>query len=166
MQFCFFSGPRSCLPRGPHFWVAPHSLGVRRHPKESLAAGLQHSRASPASSGNAASADSWPRENPRPVHPSPAAWLLTDLSEECRFPWDQWENLGWWVIIIRSGSFVSNVMCFLSSRDVHGKNLYISPCSMHTGKGNGTPLQYSCLENPMDGGAWWAAVHWVANSRA
>ena len=30
------------------------------------------------------------------------------------------------------------------------------------GKGNGTPLQYSCLENPMDGGAWKAAVHGVA----
>ena len=33
------------------------------------------------------------------------------------------------------------------------------------GEGNGTPLQYSCLENPMDGGAWWAAVHWVARSQ-
>ena len=33
------------------------------------------------------------------------------------------------------------------------------------GEGNGTPLQYSCLENPMDGGAWWAAVHGVANSQ-
>ena len=32
-------------------------------------------------------------------------------------------------------------------------------------KGNGNPLQYSCLENPMDGGAWWAAVHGVAKSR-
>ena len=32
-------------------------------------------------------------------------------------------------------------------------------------KCNGTPLQYSCLENPMDGGAWWAAVHGVATSR-
>ena len=30
---------------------------------------------------------------------------------------------------------------------------------------NGTPLQYSCLENPMDRGAWWAAVHGVARSR-
>ena len=29
----------------------------------------------------------------------------------------------------------------------------------------GTPLQYSCLENPMDGGAWWAAVHGVAKSQ-
>ena len=33
------------------------------------------------------------------------------------------------------------------------------------GEGNGTPLQYSCLENPMDGGAWWAAVDGVAKSR-
>ena len=33
------------------------------------------------------------------------------------------------------------------------------------GEGNGTPLQYSCLENPMDRGAWWAAVHGVAKSR-
>ena len=32
-------------------------------------------------------------------------------------------------------------------------------------QGNGTPLQYSCLENPMDGGAWWAAIHGVAKSR-
>ena len=32
-------------------------------------------------------------------------------------------------------------------------------------EGNGTPIQYSCLENPMDGGAWWATVHAVAKSR-
>ena len=34
-----------------------------------------------------------------------------------------------------------------------------------TGEGNGTPLQYSCLENPMDGGAWKAAVHGVSEGR-
>ena len=28
-----------------------------------------------------------------------------------------------------------------------------------SGKGHGNPLQYSCLENPMDGGAWWTTVH-------
>ena len=33
------------------------------------------------------------------------------------------------------------------------------------GEGNGTPLQYSCLENPMDGGTWWAAVHGIAKSQ-
>ena len=32
------------------------------------------------------------------------------------------------------------------------------------GEGTGTPLQYACLENPMDGGAWWAAVRGVAKS--
>ena len=34
-----------------------------------------------------------------------------------------------------------------------------------SGEGNGNPLQYSCLENPVDRGAWWAAVHGVARSR-
>ena len=33
------------------------------------------------------------------------------------------------------------------------------------GEGNGNPLQYSCLENPMDRGAWWATVHGVTKSR-
>ena len=32
-------------------------------------------------------------------------------------------------------------------------------------EGSGTPLQYSCLENPVDGGAWWAAVHGVTGSQ-
>ena len=32
------------------------------------------------------------------------------------------------------------------------------------GEGNGNPLQHSCLENPVDGGAWWAAIHGVARS--
>ena len=33
------------------------------------------------------------------------------------------------------------------------------------GEGNDNPLQYSCLENPMDGGVWWATVHGVAKSQ-
>ena len=41
---------------------------------------------------------------------------------------------------------------------------YLQPHGLQHGEGNGTPLQYSCLENPMDGGAWWAAVHGVAKS--
>ena len=40
-----------------------------------------------------------------------------------------------------------------------------SPSTSQVGEGDGTPLQYSCLENPMDGGAWWAAVHGVAKSQ-
>ena len=39
------------------------------------------------------------------------------------------------------------------------------PNPQESGEGNGTPLQYSCLENPVDGGAWWAAVHGVAKSQ-
>ena len=37
--------------------------------------------------------------------------------------------------------------------------------AVSTGEGNGNSLQYSCLGNPIDGGAWWAAVHGVAKSR-
>ena len=37
--------------------------------------------------------------------------------------------------------------------------------SVRVREGNGTQLQYSCLEDPMDGGAWWATVHGVAKSR-
>ena len=43
---------------------------------------------------------------------------------------------------------------------IHSIYIYI-----YFGEGNGTPLQHSCLENPMDWGAWWAAVHGVAKSQ-
>ena len=43
--------------------------------------------------------------------------------------------------------------------------LLFGPNQSFLGEGDGTPLQYSCLENPMDGGAWWAAVHGVAKSK-
>ena len=42
---------------------------------------------------------------------------------------------------------------------------YLKITSITTGEGNGNPLQYSCLENPMGRGDWWAAVHGVAKSR-
>ena len=41
-------------------------------------------------------------------------------------------------------------------------NIYVY---IHFGEGNGTPLQYSCLENPMGRGAWWTAAHGVAKSQ-
>ena len=43
--------------------------------------------------------------------------------------------------------------CFLTDRQTE------------MGEGNGTPFQYFCLENPMEGGAWWAAVHGVSKSQ-
>ena len=45
------------------------------------------------------------------------------------------------------------------------KNISCLDLTEADGEGNGTPLQYFCLENSMDGGAWWATVHGVAKSR-
>ena len=53
-----------------------------------------------------------------------------------------------------------NLPCFGSYLHI----IYIV-AGITSGEGNGTPLQYFCLENPVDGGAWWAAVHGVTNSR-
>ena len=44
-------------------------------------------------------------------------------------------------------------------------SIFYETYSDMTGEGNGNPLQCSCLENPRDGGAWWAAVYGVAQSR-
>ena len=46
-----------------------------------------------------------------------------------------------------------------------GRSHFCINARLSYGEGNGTPLQYSCLENPKDGGAWWAAVHGVAKSQ-
>ena len=54
---------------------------------------------------------------------------------------------------------MTNLDSILKSRDI------TLPTKVRLGEGNGTPLQYSCLENPMDRGAWWATVHGVAKSR-
>ena len=64
--------------------------------------------------------------------------------------------------IFSDGSVVKNLPTNTgNTRDVGS----IPGLGRSPGEGNGNPLQYSCLENPMDGGAWWARVHGVANSR-
>ena len=50
-------------------------------------------------------------------------------------------------------------------KNVRQQNVNLCKCKCYTGGGNDNPLQYSCLENPMDGGVWWVAVHGVAKSR-
>ena len=60
------------------------------------------------------------------------------------------------------GSAVKNLVC---SADVAGDAGSIPGLGSSPGGGHGNPLQYSCLENPMDRGAWWATVHRVAKSR-
>ena len=54
-------------------------------------------------------------------------------------------------------------MCVVEYYSATKKNEILPSVAM-CGEGNGSPLQYSCLENPMDRGAWWAAVHGVAKS--
>ena len=65
--------------------------------------------------------------------------------------------------------------CLSFWHEISGKHLFFNDGYLHktekkalqilkTGERNGNPLQYSCLENPMDGEAWWATVHGVAKS--
>ena len=61
----------------------------------------------------------------------------------------------------------SNVLSHFHKKLMPKQYYYLSTkevSRLKNGEGNGNPLQYSCLENPTDGGAWWAAVHGVARS--
>ena len=57
-----------------------------------------------------------------------------------------------------------NICCISSACQFYSLPRDNGYLACFSGEGNGNPLQYSCLENPMDGGAWWAAVHGVAQS--
>ena len=58
-----------------------------------------------------------------------------------------------------------NSQAFCIFPDENYMHVYWEGTIFSFGEGDGTPLQYSCLENPVDGGAWWAEVHAVAKSR-
>ena len=60
--------------------------------------------------------------------------------------------------------FIFTGLCFQKTESLHWEEI-LGPAVLELGEGNGIPLQYSCVENPMDGGAWWAVVHGVARSR-
>ena len=74
-------------------------------------------------------------------HPSTLAWKIPWMEEPdgCS-PWGRWES-----DMTERLHFHFSFSCI--------------------GEGNGNPLQCSCLENPRDGGAWWAAIYGVAQSR-
>ena len=61
-----------------------------------------------------------------------------------------------WILRLTRNKLLNQQICL---KEITVPSVYIY------GEGNGTPLQYSCLENPMDGGVWWAVVHGVAKSR-
>ena len=58
----------------------------------------------------------------------------------------------------------TNLAKLWSTKSTHKSKLHFSTLTMN-GRRQWHPLQYSCLENPTDGGAWWAAVHGVAKSQ-
>ena len=60
---------------------------------------------------------------------------------------------------------IGGVLCSISCFHCVYIWMYLRICSVCYGECNGNPLQYSCLENPKDGGAWYAAVHGVAKGR-
>ena len=75
---------------------------------------------------------------------------------------------------LMAGCFLAVVVCLLEMAHIYSPGLdswsfsltlaFRTHLVFHFGEGNGTPLPYSCLENPTEGGAWWAAVHGVTKS--
>ena len=57
------------------------------------------------------------------------------------------------------------VLVIKNPHAIAGDMGWISGLGRFPGEGNGNPLQYSCLDNPMDRGPWWATVHGIAESR-
>ena len=82
-------------------------------------------------------------------------WVSSDEVDEPRTYYTEWSESGREREISYLNAHIQNLEKWYWRIYLQGSN----------GEGNGTPLQYSCLENPVDGGAWWAAVHGVAKSR-
>ena len=73
------------------------------------------------------------------------------------------ENMG----ILSGETYIIKIETNINFRTIKG-NFWFTKLLLtrfKNGEGNGNPLQYSCLENPMGGGDWWAAVHGVAKSQ-
>ena len=71
-----------------------------------------------------------------------------------------------WVLLTMSWltNQVNDIFWICGHHNTWNFSICFIPCCMY-GEGNGIPLQYSCLENPMDRGAWWAAFHGVVRSQ-
>ena len=66
---------------------------------------------------------------------------------------------------LHSGLFLHFLFMIPCNRPASCRCMFIAGLGRSPGEGNGHPLQCSCLENPMDRGAWWAAVRGVAKSQ-
>ena len=85
-------------------------------------------------------------------------WFKTKQNKNQLYKWD-----------LPGNHQTGGILTVLWELSFEGLQLYCAPFWLFifraTGEGNGNPLQCSCLENPRDGGAWWAAVYGVAQSR-
>ena len=70
-----------------------------------------------------------------------------------------------WQTVVWRPNLITTTWCANSLTATQPCPLTYTSLRLFSGEGSGTPLQSSCLENPMDGEAWWAAVHGVAKSR-
>ena len=76
-----------------------------------------------------------------------------------------WWNFNAMSSWIRLNQKKGNISPLRKKKDIYLLGKIKTKLESLVGEGNGTPLQYSCLENPMDVGAWWAAVHGVTKSQ-
>ena len=84
---------------------------------------------------------------------------LREIQKRMKLPYTIREHTSHWTLIKEVGK-----SAYLAVHKTHERQS-LDHVMWKTGEGNGNPLQYFCLENPMDGGAWWAAVHGVTKSR-
>ena len=88
--------------------------------------------------------------------------MLVTFWVKIKFRYDLFCHLLRICFCVLMSSFIANEVMYYNTCLIQKSSylqIYVVPQ-----EGNGNPLQYSCLENPMDRGAWWAAVHGVAKS--
>ena len=113
---------------------------------------------------------SWPRDWTRVSHIAGSCFTLW-ATREAQEIYNLWQN----DILFLEGSntvLASLGLAYFNPSEIKD-HIFILPLfsriirlvKCFSGEGNSTPLQYSCLGNPMDRGAWWAAVHGVSKSR-
>ena len=89
---------------------------------------------------------------------SSSRYLRRNWTGMCRWR-TYWKGDVFWVLVIRASLVAQWERIHLPVQDTRVRSL---GWGRSPGEGNGNPLQYSCLENPMDRGAWWATVKEVA----
>ena len=90
--------------------------------------------------------------------------IVVDTNSSFLFITENPRDRGAWWAAVYEVAYSRTRLKWLSSSSSRSERLHVPFSLSCIGEGNGNPLQYSCLENPRDGGAWWAAVTGVAQS--